>query len=170
MLPDLKVRQVGPEMAQVVSGVFAASWKAAYRGIISDSYLDGMPEDRWVGFLQDGLTSGEFICLAAVAADRLLGAAVMRGGGLEKLPEHGELSCLYVLSGEMGRGVGSLLLERVLEEMRMRGLKHCALNVLEDNARAIAFYRRRGFTRMDISTKTELGGREYNCTLMCRVL
>ena len=46
---------MGPgDDALAVSRVYAASWRAAYRGIVPQAFLDEMAEDRWCGFLTGG--------------------------------------------------------------------------------------------------------------------
>jgi len=144
-----------------VSSLLAASWKHAYRGILDDGFLDAMPDDRWVEFLNKGLDKGTFICLVAEEGGRLMGAAVLRSGAIGKMPDYGELTSLYVRPGETRKGVGSALLEKTLVHMRDIGLKYCLLDVLDGNENAVRFYFAHGFELMDYKGATKLGGSEY---------
>ena len=58
---------------------------------------------------------------------------------------HAHLSVLAVTAEAEGRGVGSALLDYSQAWARQRGSDHLTLNSLVSNARARAFYERRGF-------------------------
>ncbi|WP_244426157.1 GNAT family N-acetyltransferase, partial [Rhizobium mesoamericanum] len=55
------------------------------------------------------------------------------------------LNRIYVDADWRGRGLATELLETVLNEARQRGETRLELTVFEQNARAIAFYKRAGF-------------------------
>ncbi len=63
-----------------------------------------------------------------------------------------------------GRGVGSFVLEQLQHLARVRGLTHLVLEVAENNERALSWYRKRGFRKLDaaiflaqaVSTEPEL--------------
>jgi ribosomal protein S18 acetylase RimI-like enzyme len=48
-----------------------------------------------------------------------------------------------------GRGVGSFMMEQLEHLARMHGCTHLVLEVAENNENALAFYRRRSFTKLD---------------------
>jgi ribosomal protein S18 acetylase RimI-like enzyme len=48
-----------------------------------------------------------------------------------------------------GRGVGSFVMEQLQHLARVRGLTHIVLEVAENNEHALAWYRRRGFRKLD---------------------
>jgi len=48
-----------------------------------------------------------------------------------------------------GRGVGSFVLEQLQHLARVRGLTHLVLEVAENNENALAWYRKRGFRKLD---------------------
>jgi ribosomal protein S18 acetylase RimI-like enzyme len=63
-----------------------------------------------------------------------------------------------------GKGVGSFVLEQLQHLARVRGLTHLVLEVAENNEHALAWYRKRGFRKLDaaiflaqsVSTEPEL--------------
>ncbi len=59
--------------------------------------------------------------------------------------ESAELHELVVRRDDQGRGIGSLLLKRAIEEAKKLGKKELRLWVGRENEKAIAFYRRHGF-------------------------
>lgn len=50
-----------------------------------------------------------------------------------------------------GRGVGSFMLEQLEHLARLQGCTHLVLEVAENNQRALTFYRKRSFTKLDAS-------------------
>jgi len=48
-----------------------------------------------------------------------------------------------------GRGVGSFMLEQLEHLARLQGCTHLVLEVAENNQRALTFYRKRNFTKLD---------------------
>ncbi|GIE91385.1 GNAT family N-acetyltransferase [Actinoplanes regularis] len=72
---------------------------------------------------------------------RLCGAA---GGGLTR-PGVGELHLIYLEPAERGRGLGTLLLDRVLDQIRAAGGTEVWLSLFLGDAAGIGFYRARGF-------------------------
>jgi ribosomal protein S18 acetylase RimI-like enzyme len=81
-------------------------------------------------------------------------------GELERVasPAGGAIEILRLYAGQrwIGAGIGSALMQRCLDEAASRGRGVVWLGVWERNARAIAFYRRWGFT--DVGTQPFLLG------------
>lgn len=59
--------------------------------------------------------------------------------------DEAELLRIAVAPGERRRGLGCHMAEAGLEEMRRLGARRCFLEVRDDNAAALALYRRLGF-------------------------
>lgn len=59
--------------------------------------------------------------------------------------DHGELANLAVHPGHRNRGLGSLLLDRVIERASARGVRNLYLEVRASNGRAADLYERKGF-------------------------
>jgi ribosomal protein S18 acetylase RimI-like enzyme len=166
----LAIRFAEKDDITAVSRLIASSWRGAYRGILDDGFLDALPDAGWMDFLTKGMTNGAFVCLVAEDGGALLGSAILRSGEISKMPEHGELSSLYVRPGALRQGIGGALLDGALGYMRSRGLAYCALDVLAGNENAIGFYQNRGFVLMDATANTTLGGKEYKCHIMRKAL
>ena len=98
---------------------------------------------------------------------RVLGAA---GGGMTG--EHtGELFVLYLDPGERGRGLGTLLLDRVTEQVRQAGATEMWLSVTPGNERALPFYRARGFQPVEtVRAYGSRDGDDVQSLRMCRPL
>ncbi len=148
---------MGPgDDALAVSRVYAASWRAAYRRIVPQAFLDEMAEDRWCGFL----TGGGAESLLLLDGQRLAGTAAYGPARQTETAGCGEVISLYLLPDCWGRGLGKVLLEAALERLREMGCREASLWVLEENRRARAFYERQGFSLSGAALDCEIGGKE----------
>jgi ribosomal protein S18 acetylase RimI-like enzyme len=72
-----------------------------------------------------------------------------------------------ILPAYRDRGIGTALMTRTLEAARRRKMRKIELEVLADNKRAIALYRKLGFVREGRKLKAaRLGGRYRDMVLM----
>ena len=85
------------------------------------------------------------IPVAEVPGDGLVGYAVFWW-----VKDQGELANLAVLEGYQGRGIGSALLDIVLDRASDEGVMELFLEVRRSNERAMALYRSRGFREVAI--------------------
>ena len=96
---------------------------------------------------QGGLVAGELQDLAQVYG---WFGALWRGmllGALERdvKPDVFQMDGIFVDASARGRGVGTALLQAVLQEAAQRGLAEVQLDVIDSNPRARALYERVGF-------------------------
>jgi ribosomal protein S18 acetylase RimI-like enzyme len=139
----VRIRPAAPDDAHAVGRVHVETWRAAYRGLVSDAYLASLsPAQRagqWDGFLADR-SGARFVFVADDDVDGLIGFAAAgpeRSGG----PNHrGELYALYVVPSHQRQGVGRGLLRAVAGRLVAAGTRSMLLWVLEANPRARAFY------------------------------
>ncbi|HEY8104611.1 MAG TPA: GNAT family N-acetyltransferase [Gemmatimonadales bacterium] len=89
------------------------------------------------------------IYIVAELADQLIGYAYLvsqEAPGGVALDAPVEVVRFYVATEWHGRGVAQPLMEECIAEARRRGGRTLCLGVWEENPRAIAFYRKAGFT------------------------
>jgi [ribosomal protein S18]-alanine N-acetyltransferase len=122
------IRRFRPEDAEAVTAIAresptAASWTAAgYREMAE---------------------SGGGLALVSETEGKVTGFLVGR-----QLEDEGEVLNLAVTPGERRRGQGGELLRAALDEFRARGVRRVFLEVRESNEAGIAFYAKRGFSKM----------------------
>ena len=83
-------------------------------------------------------------CSSERAQSRIVGWGFLWGLQSEE-PSFG----LCVADAYHGRGLGSALMDRVLEAARQRGVQRIGLTVVQDNEKACQMYARRGFVRSE---------------------
>lgn len=141
-----------------VSRVYVESWRAAYRGIVPDDYLEQLEDSRWASVLDTpGLTS-----LLLVDGDRIVGTAAVCASRWTDFPACGEIVSLYLLPDYIGKGYGAALLQAAMAALQEAGFSDILLWVLEENLRAIRFYERLGFTDSGIRHSNVIGGKSVS--------
>lgn len=153
------IERITEQTAASASRIYAMGWKAGYRGIVPQEYLDELSYDRWTDKL--GKTGYE-----SFRADYLLqkdGKAVATSSICAAREEAysgwGEIMSLYVLPEEWRKGCGRTLFSYVSDELQKQGFSKIYLWVLEENLRARAFYESMGFTANGDRISANIGGK-----------
>jgi GNAT superfamily N-acetyltransferase len=157
----LVIRPAVAADAAEIARVHVSSWRAAYRGLLPDRYLDRLSEDEraptWRRRI-DGRRPEETVLVAA--RDGAVVGFASAGPTRDRDADQrsvGEVYAVYVEPEEWGTGVGRRLLERAVAELREVGFRHVGLWVLETNAHARGFYEHLGW-RADGASKEERFG------------
>jgi len=80
-----------------------------------------------------------------------------------------EIRRIYLLSRFQGDGVGARLMAAALEAARAAEASRVLLGVYEENAGAIAFYARQGFTQAGVR-KFQVGANTYDDLVLARAI
>jgi len=155
---DVIVRAAKPEDAYAISVVRVETWGAAYRGILPDSYLDGLRAGDRAEQLRQAIAGEGHKEYFFVAEDDgvVVGFAICGperdGSGRYK----GEVYAIYVLPAFQRRGIGRLLMRAAVAKLGELGFTSMLLWTPEKNAYCL-FYERLGGAR--IAAKTyDIGG------------
>ncbi|MCY3920579.1 MAG: GNAT family N-acetyltransferase [Chloroflexi bacterium] len=142
------VRPATPGDAEAIESVRIATWKACYRGIVPDAYLDALSvQSSRVDRIRRGIDRANArASLVAVAGARVIGMGFAGPPEDDQLPEGtGEVLAVYVLSEWQGRGVGRALLERLTSGLRALGYRSAILWTLRDRLPTRRFYEANGW-------------------------
>lgn len=115
------------------------AWQEAYRGIVSDRYLDSMTVEATTARARRFPEN----TLVARDKEKVVGFAVYGPSRDEDLTDAGEIVAIYVLSEYYGRKIGYRLMNEAVS--RLGEYNTIFVWVLEKNERAIHFYHRYGF-------------------------
>ena len=137
-----------------VSQVYRESWRAAYRGMLPQEYLDSIPAGKWVPYLEQAGRES----LIMLDGDKIIGTTSYCASRVPELAGWGEIISIYLLPEYWGRCCGKLLFSAVVEQLENMGYQNLFLWVLEGNQRARAFYERMGFRPGGIYAEDEIGG------------
>lgn len=113
------------------------------------------------------LNLGKNATFAAVEGDEIVGNITFRGRENRKRLSHvGEIG-IVVAKSHWGRGIGRLLMERVIHHCRKNSIEKIVLKVLDTNKRAVELYEKLGFVREGLLIdEVKIEGKYYNYVVM----
>jgi ribosomal protein S18 acetylase RimI-like enzyme len=158
---EATVRPAVPDDAAAVLDVARESWHAAYDDLLGPEAVEETVESWYDAdsLARHARDDGRPFLVAD--ADSVVGFAeavwdadVSEGEGEPGLVH---LSRLYVRPERWGEGVGTALLDRLVDGVRERGGTALRLEVFAENERAVAFYDAYGFERVERTTDERFG-------------
>jgi RimJ/RimL family protein N-acetyltransferase len=168
----VEVRPARLEDVPAVVSVHIRSWQAAYRGLVPDSYLDGLDgqfderRTRWESNLG---TPAWGETLVAVLDGQVVGF-ISFGPDRHHKDGTSEVYALYCTPDVWGTGAGHVLMADALARLADEGYQEVTLWVLSDNERARRFYERAGFQADSDTAVFEVAGIELDETCYRQVL
>ncbi len=143
------IRRAGLADARAIAEVAVAGWQAAYRGILSDAFLDAMRVDArevaWRERLARDVDGGAPAWVAE-RAGHVVGFVSSGPPRDEDVPlPASEIYAIYVLAESWRQGLGRSLLQTAVAHWRAGGARTLVLWVFEANAPARAFYEAMGW-------------------------
>lgn len=136
------IREATPDDVAALAEAHVATWRETYRGLLPESYLDGLtPEGRepqWRRIL-DLPGEQRSVLVAEGPGGEIAGFA--SGGPHRGTAEWaGEIYTLYLRRNYQGRGLGRTLFTALVARLREQGVDSLILWVLATNERARGFY------------------------------
>jgi ribosomal protein S18 acetylase RimI-like enzyme len=135
------VRDAEPDDAEAVAGVHVRSWRAAYRGLLPDDYLDGLRTSDRAARYSFARRPGDAETLVVVAEGAVCGFATTGPSRDPDAARAGELYALYLDPEQWGRGLGRSLIAEARARLHGQRFTVAILWVLAGNQRAQRFYR-----------------------------
>ena len=140
--------------ADAIGSVHVRAWQAAYRGQMSDGFLDGMSiadgRRRWRTTLSEPTPDRVVVVVEDPVDGHVCGFAALGAA---------EVMAINLEPEAWGRGLGSALLAGALDALREHEVPEVHLWVLEANARARRFYERAGWSADGGVKDGDFGGR-----------
>jgi len=140
------------------------SWRWAYKDILDAEYLAGLSLKARHKRLRKGYREGKRPLLLFDNGE-LLGFCGFGKSNEKAYPGDGCIGAIYLREDAVGKGYGHALITRAEEALRAQGYQNLVLDVLSQNARAIAFYLAHGYVKVG-DRKHSWGDREYPLDIM----
>ncbi|AOM84482.1 GNAT family N-acetyltransferase [Salisediminibacterium beveridgei] len=153
------VRKARISDARGIAKVHVDSWLSTYRGIIPDQYLDQLTYENRERLWERNIPEG--IVFVAEVEGEIVGfssGSEERSGNYEGF--NGELSAVYLLEAHQGKGIGSLLVEAIVNELLAMNIRSMVVLVLKDNPSRF-FYEALGGTIID-TLEIEIAGKNLS--------
>ena len=137
MTAPISLRPARPGDAVAIAKVHVETWRAAYAGIVPDTYLVSLTESKQALMWNNTIrrAAAPEAVLAAESTDMPGGRIVGFGscGNARSQSGSGEIFTLYVAPDWQGQGIGRLLLEALFAGLHEAGLSQAMLWVLSGN-------------------------------------
>jgi ribosomal protein S18 acetylase RimI-like enzyme len=117
---------------------------------------DALQRYIWTSYSREGVEDLLLRVLEMVASNRAIGLVMARTadneafayGQITRWPRVVEISDLAVAADQRGQGVGSALIEKLIQIADEWQMPHIEIGVARSNTRAFALYQRLGFTEL----------------------
>jgi ribosomal protein S18 acetylase RimI-like enzyme len=139
----MRIREATPADARAIAEIHVRSWQAAYRGQLTDDYLDGLRVEDRLEQHRHSLEAPmpDWRTWVVEDEDVVVGFAVTGPSqDADADPKTGELYAIYLEPDRVGTGLGRTLFEHAVGDLRDRGFHTATLWVLETNEQARRFY------------------------------
>jgi len=167
----LHIREAEAKDIEAIASIHVRAWQDAYRGQLSDDYLDGLDVNERIPQTRSMIDGSppEFRTWVAEEGADVVGFAVT-GPSQDADADRttAEVYAIYLEPSKVGSGAGRELFEHALADLRSRGFATATLWVLESNERARRFYDAAGW-RTDGTTTSERVDCEMRPTVRYRV-
>jgi len=143
---DINIRKALPKDAFEYAANHIACWQAAYKGIMTDKYLNNMNVEQMTESNRRILSEpGIYMFYYVEHNKKMIGRLVICKSRDEDKADAGEIAALYLLDTFWGKGYGRQMMDFSLAELKRMGHNEVLLWVLEANSRGKQFYEKCGF-------------------------
>ncbi|TDL31350.1 N-acetyltransferase [Jeotgalibacillus sp. S-D1] len=138
------IRKAVQEDAMAISKVRIDSWRTTYEGIVDQSYLEKMRPEKWADRWSAGLNREDFITYVAETEGDILGFAIAGREREKKYKDYQyEIWAIYVLKEHQRKGIGQLLVSKMIEILSVEGDSGLIIWALDENPYT-SFYKKLG--------------------------
>lgn len=145
-MTEISFRPATADDAAAIAAVRVDSWRATYRGVMPDAYLDSMRAEESAAMWSQVLNARmPGICVyVAEAGTEIVGFAAGMLLSPEKLDCNAELTAIYIKPIAQRGGVGRRLLSLVVQQLQQFGAVSLLAWVISENQPARRFYEELG--------------------------
>ena len=139
--------------------IHVLGWQHAYRGAMSDEFLDGLVPEEWSGWRRRRRVGKFRVCdISFLAVEGDVVGYVDVGPDWDDEDISGRLYAIYVDPDRIGEGFGRVLIDAGRQALFQLGHQRANLWVLNSNERARRFYEADGWTTNGSEQSEEFGG------------
>jgi len=143
----------------VLARIHADSWRAAYRGLIPDSYLERFTYQRREESFRQSLAANAEETYLIQQNDQVVGLLTLGAARDSDVDIHctGEIWGIYLSPSTWRKGIGKQVVQAAEAMLQARGCETIVLWVLEKNQQARRFYEAMGFNADGASKSIDWG-------------
>ncbi|WP_294406037.1 GNAT family N-acetyltransferase [uncultured Clostridium sp.] len=114
---DISIRKGTEKDSELISRIYAESWRSAYKGMVPDEYLD----DFWIDSFQKWLSEDIFKVKIIYADHKAAGAGAYGKSRDDKFADYAEICSFYLRPEYFRKGMGTALMKSVIDEIYNEG-------------------------------------------------
>lgn len=160
-MDNINIRDIKKEDIPQVVDIQISGWRAAYKGMIDDEYLENMNVEKKIKMREKDYKETRFI--VAEINNEIVGFCRYTDN-MEKTPETPEVDCelraLYVKPELKHNGIGKKMFQYAVNEFKNMGKTKMVLWCLKDNVLARKFYEKMG-GKIIKERLIHIGNRDY---------
>lgn len=151
------IREADPKDSLEIAKVHVKAWQCAYRGQIPDDYLDKLSvskrQSMWEGLIKNPYPRSK--TLVGQLNNQIVGfCSYGPSRDKDSSEDIGKVFSIYIDPDNTGKGVGTGLIKKAVNDLKGLGFKKVTLWVFDSNEKAKEFYKKRGW-EFDGKTKIE---------------
>lgn len=146
---DITIRKALPEDASDYTACHISCWQSAYKGIVTDEYLESMlvKKEQIIEHYKKALTDPgdcEYYCV--IYESKMIGWIIINKSLGKDNAYIGEIWAVYLTQKFWGKGHGRVMLDFAVNELKFAKCARIFLWVFEANERARQFYEKHNFS------------------------
>ena len=159
---EITIRIATLEDARGITAVHVKAWQESYKGIIAQSYLEGLSIRKRLNLRKKILINNkpDVINLVAVKDNQIIGFCDAGPIFKESDTYRGEIYAIYLLENYKSLGIGTQFMQKAREHLVQHNLLPYIAWVLEKNTKTRKFYEKHGGQVVDKKINI-IGGKEY---------
>ncbi len=159
---DFVIRKAKTEDAHKVAFINAESWQTTYKGIVAQSFLETITPEQQFPRAKRLVGSSDLSCIVAENQQTgdIAGFACFGKNREPKVDADCELQAIYLLEKYQGLGIGKMLFDFGVQELKEKSKQRMTVSVFEANKQARAFYERQGAKQIP-NDHVDLAGVRY---------
>lgn len=165
----ISIRYADLNDSKTMALIHIVSWQYAYKGIIPNQILDNLSlEKRKMSFEHTLSNTKEENILIFKDNEAAGFICIGKCRDIDKSNSCGEIYAIYLLPKYINKGIGSILINSALNELKERQFNTVILWVLKDNVNARMFYEKNGFTFDGTEKEIIIGKSLVECRYIMR--
>ena len=159
---DIIIRNIEEKDIENVVDIQIDGWRAAYRGIVDDEFLDSMDKKEKIKKMRNNYKENNFIVAEINNEIVAFCRYTFDNRYSNEIPNADcELAALYVKPELKYKGIGTKLVNYVKKEFKKKGKTKMIIGCLKDNEPSKKFYTKMGGKIIN-EKKIEIGEKEYD--------
>ncbi|CAM3162108.1 GNAT family N-acetyltransferase [Filibacter tadaridae] len=154
------IRKATTEDAKGIANVHVNSWRTTYKGIVPDAFLESLSYEKREQIWLQGIKENH-VYIAEDENGQVVGFST---GGKERTGNYeaytGELYAIYLLEEYQSKGIGRLLVQSIVDDLKEKGLNSMLIWAMEENP-ACRFYEALGGKKID-TEEIEIAGKKLS--------